>query len=79
MRMAAALAAGEAPAISTEWLGYCLGQFQRDARDCVFVDESLTSHAAVWNHVDADERGARVGVPVRRALAQQKWQEEQPY
>jgi acetolactate synthase-1/2/3 large subunit len=54
-RRAAALAARGARPITTEWLGYCIGQFQRDAPDCVFVDESLTSHAAIWNHLDTDE------------------------
>jgi acetolactate synthase-1/2/3 large subunit len=54
-RRAAAVATSEAATISTEWLGYCLGQFQRDAPDCIFVDESLTSHVAVWNHLDTDE------------------------
>ena len=54
-RRAAAMATREAQTISTEWLGYCLGQFQRDASDCIFVDESLTSHVAVWNHLDTDE------------------------
>jgi acetolactate synthase-1/2/3 large subunit len=60
-RTAAALATREARTISTEWLGYCLGQFQRDAADCIFVDESLTSHAAVWNHLDTDEPGTMFG------------------
>ena len=41
--------------ITAEWLGYCIGQLQREAPDCVFVDESLTSHVAVWNHLDTDE------------------------
>jgi acetolactate synthase-1/2/3 large subunit len=60
-RKAAALATREARTISTEWLGYCLGQFQRDAADCIIVDESLTSHAAVWNHLDTDEPGTMFG------------------
>jgi acetolactate synthase I/II/III large subunit len=60
-RRTAALATRDARAISTEWLGYCLGQFQRDAPDCIFVDESLTSHAAVWNHVDTDEPNTMFG------------------
>ncbi len=60
-RRAAALATRDARSISTEWLGYCLGQFQRDTPDCVFVDESLTSHAAVWNHLDTDEPGTMFG------------------
>jgi acetolactate synthase I/II/III large subunit len=54
-RKAAALATRDSKAITTEWLGYCIGQFHRDAPDCVFVDESLTSHVAVWNHLDTDE------------------------
>lgn len=54
-RKAVAMAGRESKTISTEWLGYCIGQFQRDAPDCVFVDESLTSHVAVWNHLDTDE------------------------
>jgi acetolactate synthase-1/2/3 large subunit len=49
------MAGRESQTISTEWLGYCIGQFQREAPDCVFVDESLTSHVAVWNHLDTDE------------------------
>ena len=60
-RSAAARATGEARAISTEWLGYCLGQFQHEATDCIFVDESLTSHAAVWNHLDTDEPNTLFG------------------
>ena len=60
-RRAAAMATRDARAITTEWLGYSLGQFQRDAPDCVFVDESLTSHAAVWNHLDTDEPGTMFG------------------
>ena len=54
-RDAAALAAREARPITTEWLGHCLGQLQREAPDCVFVDESLTSSTALWNHLDTGE------------------------
>jgi acetolactate synthase-1/2/3 large subunit len=54
-REAAALTLHDRRPIATEWLGYCLGQLQKEAPDCLFVDESLTSHAAVWNHVDCDE------------------------
>jgi acetolactate synthase-1/2/3 large subunit len=54
-RNALALSAGESRPITTEWLGYCIARFQRDAVECVFVDESLTSHAAIWNHLDTDE------------------------
>jgi acetolactate synthase-1/2/3 large subunit len=54
-RKASALAMQNTRPLTTEWLGYCIGQLQRDAPECVFVDESLTSHVAVWNHVDTDE------------------------
>jgi acetolactate synthase-1/2/3 large subunit len=54
-RQAAALTLRDRQPIATEWLGYCLGQLQKEAPDCLFVDESLTSHGAVWNHVDCDE------------------------
>ena len=54
-RDAAAVAAGKTQPITPEWLGHCLGQLQREAPDCVFVDESLTSSAALWNHLDTDE------------------------
>lgn len=54
-RESAALATRDMRPIATEWLGHCLGELQRLSPDCVFVDESLTSHAAVWNHVDCNE------------------------
>jgi acetolactate synthase-1/2/3 large subunit len=47
--------------IAVEWLGCCLGQLQREAPECVFVDESLTSHLAVWRHIDATEPGTMFG------------------
>jgi acetolactate synthase-1/2/3 large subunit len=47
--------------IAAEWLAYCLGRFQRETPDCVFVDESLTSSAAVWNHIDLAEPGTMFG------------------
>jgi acetolactate synthase I/II/III large subunit len=43
--------------IAAEWLGYCVGQLQREAPECVFVDETVTSHLALWNHLDTDEPG----------------------
>jgi len=64
-RRAARRASGQAMQntrpLTTEWLGYCIGQLQREALECVFVDESLTSHVAVWNHVDTDEPGTMFG------------------
>jgi acetolactate synthase-1/2/3 large subunit len=60
-REAAALATRGARPIAVEWLGYCLGQLQREAPECVFVDEALTSHVALWNHVDLEEPGTMFG------------------
>jgi acetolactate synthase-1/2/3 large subunit len=54
-RKASAQAMQHTRPLTTEWLGYCVGQLQREAPECVFVDESLTSHVAVWNHVDTDQ------------------------
>ena len=54
-RKASAQAMQNTRPLTAEWLGYCIGQLQREAPECVFVDESLTSHVAVWNHVDTDE------------------------
>ena len=54
-RTASAQAMQNTRPLTTEWLGYCIGQLQREAPECVFVDESLTSHVAVWNHVDTDQ------------------------
>jgi acetolactate synthase-1/2/3 large subunit len=47
--------------ISTEWLGYCVGRLQREVPECVFVDETVTSHPAVWHHVDSTEPGTMFG------------------
>ena len=54
-REAAALKVRGAAPIAAEWLGYCLGQLKREAPECIFVDESLTSTPALWNYVDTDE------------------------
>jgi acetolactate synthase-1/2/3 large subunit len=54
-REAAALKVRGATPVAAEWLGYCLGQLKREAPECLFVDESLTSTPALWNHVDTDE------------------------
>jgi acetolactate synthase I/II/III large subunit len=54
-REAAALKLRGATPIAAEWLGHCLGQLKREAPECLFVDESLTSTPALWNHVDTDE------------------------
>ena len=60
-RKASAQAMQHTRPLTAEWLGYCIGQLQREAPECVFVDESLTSHVAVWNHVDTDEPGTMFG------------------
>ena len=60
-RKASAQAMQNTRPLTAEWLGYCIGQLQREAPECVFVDESLTSHVAVWNHVDTDEPGTMFG------------------
>jgi acetolactate synthase-1/2/3 large subunit len=57
----AASAVADARPIDVQWLASCVGQLQREAPDCVFVDESLTSNLAVWSHVDADESGTMFG------------------
>ena len=59
--MAAMHAAGSATPIATLWLGYCVGQLQREAPDCVFIDETLTSYLAFWNGLDTDEPGTMFG------------------
>jgi len=60
-REAAALALRSQQPIAAEWLGYCVGQLQREVPDCVFVEETVTSALAVWNHLDADEPGTMFG------------------
>jgi acetolactate synthase-1/2/3 large subunit len=60
-RKASAQAMQNTRPLTTEWLGSCLGQLQREAPECVFVDESLTSHVAVWNHVDTDQPESMYG------------------
>ena len=60
-REAAALAVRGARPIAPEWLGFCIGQLQRDAPECVFVDETITSQFALWNHLDTNEPGTMFG------------------
>jgi acetolactate synthase-1/2/3 large subunit len=52
---ASARALETARPIAVEWLGYCVGQLQREAPECLFIEETITSHPAVWNHLDLDE------------------------
>jgi acetolactate synthase-1/2/3 large subunit len=60
-RQAAAQALRAERPIAVEWLGCCVGQLQREAPECVFVDETVTSHQALWNHLDTDEPGTMFG------------------
>ena len=54
-RAAAARAMSDTTPVALEWLCFCLGELQRGAPDCLFVDETVTSHQAVWNNIDATE------------------------
>ena len=56
-----ALAVRRARPIAAEWLGYCVGLLQREVPECVFVDETITSHLALWKHLDTDEPGTMFG------------------
>jgi acetolactate synthase-1/2/3 large subunit len=56
-----ATAAGQASAITLDWLGRGLEQLRREAPDCVFVDEAVTSRPALWRHVAVDEPGTWFG------------------
>ena len=47
--------------IAREWLSYCLGQLQREAPACVFVDETVTSSQTLWQHLANDEPGTIFG------------------
>jgi acetolactate synthase-1/2/3 large subunit len=58
---AAALEASAARPIAAEWLSYCVGQLQREAPDCIFVDETVTSNQTLWRYLDASEPGTLFG------------------
>lgn len=59
--VAAMRAVEAATPIATAWLGHAVGQMQREAPDCVFVDELLTSTMPLWNGLDTDEPGTMFG------------------
>ncbi len=40
--------------IAVEWLGACVGALQREAPECVFANEALTSEVVLWEHLDLD-------------------------
>jgi acetolactate synthase-1/2/3 large subunit len=60
-RDAQAQAARRARPIAIEWLSYCIGQLQREAPECVFVDETVTSNLTLWTYLDLDEPGSIFG------------------
>jgi acetolactate synthase-1/2/3 large subunit len=47
--------------ITVEWLGACVGALQREAPDCVFVNEAITSEVVLWDHLDLDQPGTLFG------------------
>ena len=58
---AAAQAARSLRPIARAWLSYCLGQLQREAPACVFVDETVTSSQTLWQYLSNDEPGTIFG------------------
>jgi acetolactate synthase-1/2/3 large subunit len=52
---AEALAGRGARPIALAWLGRCLGELAREAPDCLFVDEMVTSNVSTWRYVPARE------------------------
>jgi hypothetical protein len=34
-----------------------VGALQREAPDCVFVNEAITSEVVLWDHLDLDQPG----------------------
>jgi acetolactate synthase-1/2/3 large subunit len=58
---AEARAASARRPIAREWLSYCLGLLEREAPDCVFVDETVTSSYTLWRHLSSDEPGSIYG------------------
>ena len=58
---AAALAARDVRPVAREWLSYCLGMLQREAPDCIFVDETVTSSHTLWRYLGNDEPGTMFG------------------
>lgn len=58
---ATALAARGSRPIAPEWLSYCVGRLHREAPDCVFVDETVTSNQTLWRYLETDEPGTIFG------------------
>ena len=58
---AEALARRDARPIAVEWLGRCLGDLAREAPECLFVDEMVTSNVVTWRYVAAREPGSWLG------------------
>ncbi|HEV8634956.1 MAG TPA: thiamine pyrophosphate-requiring protein [Chloroflexota bacterium] len=51
----AALAGRDQRPIGVEWLGHCLGELHREAPDCLFVDEMVTSNVVAWRYLTTCE------------------------
>lgn len=60
-REQAAATARPSRPIAVEWLAHCVGELQRETPECIFVDETVTSHIAVWNHLETTEPGTMFG------------------
>jgi acetolactate synthase-1/2/3 large subunit len=58
---AAGRAADRTRPITREWLSHCVGQLQREAADCVLVDETVTSGQTLWPHLANEEPGTIFG------------------
>jgi acetolactate synthase-1/2/3 large subunit len=58
---AEALASRDARPIALAWLGRCLGELAREAPECLFVDEMVTSNVVTWRYVGAREPGCWFG------------------
>jgi acetolactate synthase-1/2/3 large subunit len=60
-RARAAREASASQPIALEWLASCLGEMHREAPDCVFVDETVTSSRVLWQHLGIDAPGTMFG------------------
>jgi acetolactate synthase-1/2/3 large subunit len=47
--------------IHPAWLARCLGELYREAPDCLFVGEAVTSNPFIWQNVDVHQTGTWFG------------------